>query len=298
MPSLWSAERSRVAALVEVLVAFVAVHLSIRSFKHFTELGRQEVAAGLNFSAGSMLILFTVLVLLLSRRNRREYGLTLEGWRYNLKVGVLWGLLTVAGGALIVRFAPIHFDPRRPPDMPRAVAFAAGEIVNTFLLLWFLMRERRWLRRIPVLASGFVLLGLLVLPLALAGYSSRPVLPVLLTVFWLFFGAGFGEETFFRGYVQSRVNQAFGRPYRFLGVDFGPGLLVSALLFSFVHVLNTVDYFAGRWDFAWWWGLPNFITGLFYGVLREKTGSILAGSVHHGLVDVVAEVPSLLPGPG
>lgn len=80
-----------------------------------------------------------------------------------------------------------------------------------------------------------------------------------------------------------------------MGVNFGLGLIVSSLLFGFIHVLNPVDYFSGRWDFAWWWWLPSFVSGLFYGCLREKTGSILAGGVHHGLMDVMAEVPSLLP---
>src|SRR5205823_5646512 len=110
----------------------------------------------------------------------------------------------------------------------------------------------------------------------------------------LFFGAGFGEEIFFRGYIQSRLNQAFGRPFRLLGTQFGLGLLVSSALFGFIHALNTVDYFGGRWDFAWWWWPPAFASGLFYGCLREKTGSVLAGGVHHGLVDVLAQLPGMM----
>jgi len=157
------------------------------------------------------------------------------------------------------------------------------------------MQERRLTKRIPALVIFFALIGLLLLPLAMAWYSSRPFLNVLLTVLWLFLGAGFGEEIFFRGYIQSRLNQAFGRPFRFMGVEFGLGLIMSSLLFGFIHVLNIVDYFSGRWDFAWWWWPHTFVIGLFYGSLREKTGSILAGGVHHGLMDVMAEVPSLLP---
>ena len=166
----------RIAALVEVLVAFVVVHVSYRSFKHFTELGRLEGSTGLNFSVGSMMILFTVVVLLLFRRNFQEYGLTLKEWRYNLNVGLFWGVLVVAGGAVIVKFAPIHFDPLHPPDMTRALVFAAGELVATFFLVWFLMREKRWLRRIPGLVSLLVLIGFLSLPLALTWYASGPFL--------------------------------------------------------------------------------------------------------------------------
>jgi membrane protease YdiL (CAAX protease family) len=73
------------------------------------------------------------------------------------------------------------------------------------------------------------------------------------------------------------------------------GLMISSLLFGFIHALNTVDYFAGRFDFAWRWMLTNFASGLFFGVLREKTRSILPGAIIHGLSDVLAQIPTLLP---
>jgi membrane protease YdiL (CAAX protease family) len=182
-----------------------------------------------------------------------------------------------------------------PPDMTRGLVASSCELAATFLLAWFLMRERPLLRRIPAFVSGIALIVLLLLPLAAAWYSVRPLFNVFLTVLWLFICAGFGEEIFFRSYIQSRLNQAFGRPFRFMGVDFGVGLFMSALLFGFIHALNTVDYFDGRWDFAWWWFLFNFVGGLYFGCLRERTGSIVAGGVQHGLFDVLARLPSLLP---
>jgi hypothetical protein len=62
-----------------------------------------------------------------------------------------------------------------------------------------------------------------------------------------------------------------------------------------IHALNTVDYFAGRYDFAWRWLVVNVFSGLFFGVLREKTGSVLPGAIVHGLEDVLGRVPSLFP---
>jgi len=56
-----------------------------------------------------------------------------------------------------------------------------------------------------------------------------------------------------------------------------------------------VDYFEGRWTFAWHWLLPNVASGLFFGVLRAKTGSVLPGGLIHGMTDVLARVPALLP---
>jgi hypothetical protein len=85
----------RVAAVAEVLVAFAAVHVAYRSFKHFTELGQAEGAAGMNFSPGIVMTLFTVVILLLCRRNFEQYGLSLARWRYNLNVGLVWGVVYV-----------------------------------------------------------------------------------------------------------------------------------------------------------------------------------------------------------
>ncbi len=129
----------------------------------------------------------------------------------------------------------------------------------------------------------------------MALWFHRPLLHELLTMLWLFFGAGWGEEVFFRGYIQSRVNEAFGRPFAFMGMKWGAGLVVSSLLFGLIHALNTVDYFTGRFDFAWWWLVSNFFAGLFFGCLRERTGSILPGAIVHGLDDVLARIPALLP---
>jgi membrane protease YdiL (CAAX protease family) len=285
----------RIAAVAEVVAAFALLHLGYRSFKHFTGLGRQEVDAGLNFSPGAAMILFTAAALLLGRRRCADYGLTSAGWRYHLNVGVLWSVVMVVAAGVLIRAAALHYDPLRPPDTKRAAIFAVAELVNALLLLLLLRRDRGWLRRVPAAVGLFALLVLLAVPPALALAGGRPVVPVLLAVLWLFFGAGFGEEVFFRGYVQSRVDEALGRPCRLLGAEFGWGLAVSAALFGLIHVLNPVDYFAGRYDFAWQWWLPAFAGGLFFGLLRARTGSVLPGAVIHGLTDVLAMVPGLLP---
>lgn len=108
---------------------------------------------------------------------------------------------------------------------------------------------------------------------------------------WLFFGAGFGEEIFFRGYIQSRVDQAFGCLFRLRGFEFGPGLAVSSLFFGLIHSLNTVDYFHGNFDFGWWYGVQNLFTGLFFGLIRARTGSVLPGAIVRGLQDAFARIP-------
>lgn len=285
----------RVGALVEVVAALAFVHVAYRSFKHFTPLGQAQGTSGLNFSSGTAMILFTVAFVALGRRSFAEYGLTAKGWRRSLNIGLLWGLLVVCVAGLVVKLAQVHFDPLHPPDLQRAILFTICELVNTIVLLLFLRRDRAIINRLPAAASLLILLAVLSVPPVVALKFNRPALDALLSTLWLFFCAGFGEEIFFRGYIQSRVDEAFGRPFRFLGVDFGVGLFVSAALFGLIHVFNTVDYFSGRWNFAWLWWWPNFGAGLFFGVLRAKTESIVAGGVIHGITDVLARVPALVP---
>ncbi len=285
----------RVGAVVEVVAALAFVHVAYRSFKHFTPLGQAEGSSGLNFSAGAAMILFTVAFLAISRRSFAEYGLTVTGWRRGLNIGLLWGLLVVIIAGVVIKLAQVHFDPLHPPDRQRAILATVGELADLVLLLLVLRRDRGIIERLPAAVSVPILLAVLSIPTIVALWFDRPVLDALLSTVWLFLCAGFGEEIFFRGCIQSRLDEVFGRPIRFLGVDFGLGLFVSAALFGLIHVFNTVDYFHGRWDFAWLWWWPNFAAGLFYGGVRARTGSIVAGGVIHGITDVLARVPALLP---
>jgi len=134
-------------------------------------------------------------------------------------------------------------------------------------------------------------------PLAVGLYYQRPFAHTLFTVSWLVFGVGCDEEVFHRGYIQSRLNEPFGRPLRFLGVQFGVGLLVSSLLFGFLHALNSAGYFQGRFTFAWGFAVATACLGLLYGSLRESTGSVLAWAVTHAVVDMMVQVPVLISGP-
>lgn len=277
----------RAAALAEVMLAFAGVHVSYRAFKRFTLPGRWESAAGLNYSAGAAMILFTVGVLLLLGRDFRDYGLTLKGWRSRTCLGVVFGASSAALTILVVALMPpkVRAAFLRTGNPAASLAQAARELVMTLAL--FAVLGKRVLDRCPAAFSLSLIAGLLAIPPLAAWSLHRPSLPVLAMEGWLFLGAGFGEEVFFRGYVQSRIDLAFGRPHRVLGMDFGAGLIVSSLLFGLIHALNSVDYFAGRYHFAWWSGLSAIFAGLFFGCLREKTGSILAGGVAHGLDDAM-----------
>lgn len=282
----------RLQVLAEVVLAFALVHVSYRAFKHFTPLGQMEGAARLNYSAGACMILFTIGAAWVDGRRFGEYGLTLNNWRVNLNVGLIWGVLPVVLAGLIIKAAQLHVEPDRGVPLNLLPAYAIGNSVLALLMLLMLRPDRPWLHVSPDVTLPLILV-LLSLPALAALYLHRPAAHVIAATGWSFFGAGFGEEIFFRGFVQSRVNQAFGRPLRLFGMRFGMGLLVSSLLFGLIHALNTVDYFTGRWTFAWSWGAAEVFAGIFLGAMRERTGSILPGAIVHGLGDVLPLIVSI-----
>jgi membrane protease YdiL (CAAX protease family) len=112
-----------------------------------------------------------------------------------------------------------------------------------------------------------------------AGRSVTPTLPPSWGQLWWYqlVYVGFPEELFFRGYLQQRFDELFGRPSRFLGAPWGAGLVMANLLFTAGHVLVTGD--VARLDV--------FFPGLLFGWLLARTGSLLAPMLFHGMCNVL-----------
>ena len=142
--------------------------------------------------------------------------------------------------------------------MSEGVIYGLAVLVVVILFTLLLKRQRALLNKIPVSLCASLLICLLIAPVFVALIFERPVTHTLLTCLWLIIGAGCGEEIFYRGYIQSRINETFGRPFRLSQVQFGFGLFMSAFLFGFLHTLNSVDYFQHRFTFAWGFGRYKF----------------------------------------
>jgi membrane protease YdiL (CAAX protease family) len=201
----------------------------------------------------------------------------LKDWRYNLNLGIFWGVLEPVTLLVILRLSGFHPANYVNPGTPWWLALIGSVIalVYALLLIRLLQKPRKWLAAAaPVAVSVVVLLVLWSLPVLAAVYEHRPAGPMIGTVGWMILGAGLGEEIFFRGYIQTRLDLAFGKPVALPGIRFGMGLIVSSLLFGLVHALNTVDYFNGQFHFNWSSCVFNCFAGLVYAVMREKTGSL------------------------
>ncbi len=133
------------------------------------------------------------------------------------------------------------------------------------------------------------------LPAGLAQFFPRgpphagcvPKDAALLVPYHLFFVA-IPEEFFYRGYVQTRLNEVFPRKFLIFGTAVGWGLPIACLLFAFGHSLVVVR----------WWHFATFFPGLVFGWLRERTGHPLAGALFHAWSNVTVTTLDALYGVG
>jgi len=66
------------------------------------------------------------------------------------------------------------------------------------------------------------------------------------------------------------------------------GAVIAAALFGLMHVINLGGLVAQSWHLTPWWGLWTFFAGLVFAFVREKTGSIVAPALLHGLPQGIA----------
>jgi hypothetical protein len=95
---------------------------------------------------------------------------------------------------------------------------------------------------------------------------------LLMQVLYQLICVGYAEEYFYRGYMQTRMNEVFdGRRFRLLGAEFGWALPVTAILFTAGHSIVT---------FQWWQPFIIF-PALIFGWMRARSGNIIAGTLFH-----------------
>lgn len=87
------------------------------------------------------------------------------------------------------------------------------------------------------------------------------------------------EEAFYRGYLQSRLDEAFPQRLRVLGAELGPALLVTSLIFAVGHVatIHTPER------------LAVFFPSLAFGFLRARTRGVGAGIAFHAMCNLFSE---------
>jgi len=168
------------------------------------------------------------------------------GWRGGLVLATVYALCLPLVGLLLRTIAPTTAD-----TLPPAHVVIAGGVLAAAATVSALTADS-----VPVVSA--ILLALLVV--------------------------GPGEELLFRGVVQTRLDQAFGCPWRVFGTGLGWGWIVASLLFGVAHLLSPVAPGHGGW--ALW----TTVAGLLFGYIRAKGGSFVASGLVHGVLLAVAAV--------
>jgi membrane protease YdiL (CAAX protease family) len=88
------------------------------------------------------------------------------------------------------------------------------------------------------------------------------------------------EEAFYRGYLQTRIDDAFTTRVRILGATVGPGILIASVVFALGHVATIRD--PSR--------LAVFFPALVFGWLRARTGGVGASIAFHALCNIFSEM--------
>ena len=147
------------------------------------------------------------------------------------------------------------------------------------------VRPRSWIRSVAIgVAFGIafkLVMKAIVMPLLGADpinqayhhlVGNRAALPGML--FAVTVGAGFGEETVFRGFMFERLGKLFGKGARAKALI----VLVTSLLFALAHYPD--QGLAGAQQGA--------VVGLVFGTIFAKTGRIFTLMVAHAAFDLTA----------
>ena len=95
------------------------------------------------------------------------------------------------------------------------------------------------------------------------------------------------EEAFYRGYLQTALDDAWRARVRLLGAEVGPSLLVTSAIFAAGHLATELD--ANR--------LAVFFPALLFGWLRARTGGVGASIALHALCNLFASYLARSYGP-
>ncbi|MBX5482574.1 MAG: CPBP family intramembrane metalloprotease [Myxococcaceae bacterium] len=180
---------------------------------------------------------------LLDLRRRDEdypdYGITLRAWRTDLKLFLI--LFGIVGPLYVLGFwAFAQILPELPVSLSRLISPYTGE-------------RPHFAFRLPNQFPERVIDNLLVVALP--------------------------EEFFYRGFVQTRLRDAWPEGRVFFGARLGRAFWVTAVLFAIGHLAIFQA-----------WRLAVVFPALLFGWMRERTGTVIGSSLFHAAANILSVV--------
>jgi membrane protease YdiL (CAAX protease family) len=277
-------------ALLEVLfIRFILIDLLLVGRTRIPALVAWETSLGYYYLTQGLFILIVVILLLVTRRDFKTYGLTFRPLRYHLDIALTCLIPFAVLGAAI----GLGLDFR---SWGGALALAGLNLALLLAVAWLTRNKPAPAgmgAATQVAAAGTAGFGVLLVPLFLSAAFQAPLaaspgeVNLAGFVYYLFF-VGFGEEVIYRGYAQSRLDLAFGTPFTLRGVPWGWGTLLACLIFGLTHAGLHRLWLGGEGGLNLAWAFWTTFGGLVFAYLRNKTGSVLAPSIVHGLPQAIA----------
>lgn len=199
------------------LVTFAAVpYLTLgiyRLFPRFESWQTETLGFPIPVFVYAVMIGLSLLVIFLRGKKLADYGIHFQEIRYHLDIAAACFIPVVLSN--LPHGMGVDYRSWRG-----ALLLAVVNIALLLTLAW-LLRSKPTTRPAAVLSACFIWLPGINLTLG----STMGQAFVLFLTYAVF--VGFGEEILYRGYMQSRLNEVFGRPYRFFDVPFGWGALIT-----------------------------------------------------------------------
>ena len=142
----------------------------------------------------------------------------------------------------------------------------------------------------PATNGRLLLIGaVLISPIAIKLLYDDFSVGLLKEYVWNILVGGFAEEFFYRGYIQSSINLEYQRNWKLGKIKFGPGLLISSMLYGLGRDARSITLRRGVYSVSRSWAFFAFTVGLFYGFIRESSGDIIGSGTANSLIDAFGE---------
>lgn len=273
-------------SIIEVVIVFIL--MKFFSIWFDTWLKEMDVHWGWrNLCFGLQAIVFPLAIIWLSKRNWSTYGLGRANFRYLIHYGFIGAMLMMLLGS---GFGFLNSQKINPVGMQGSLILTVIALIM-IAILFFVFRNSKQNnnsdknRQPRIIYKLIILIGMVLCPIVVALFRGNLTFEIIAWDSYFLFMVGFGEEIKYRGYFQSRVNEEYGRPWEIFGIRFGPGLIVVSVLFGLSHMgqFGSFNPFEGQFDINPWMGLQAFFGSLFFGLIREKSGSIVSSGIAHGV---------------
>ena len=168
---------------------------------------------------------------------------------------------------------------------------------ETFASFGFTLKNRKWSISVALkFAAGWILV-VLIMNLIFTNPNTIDYelnfKNVLADLFFDFVVTGFSEEILFRGLIFSVIIFYIPGNLKIGKLTISYGVLISTLLFSLAHIginyhtlsIESINYMQLVFTFG---------LGMFYAIMREKSGSLLGPVIAHGISDGSIKVIQLI----